>query len=186
MEKNSVIYKGRPKIIIAMLLLVGFLLFACGVVIHVIWNNTRETHIPVEAVITNISTQNKFDDEVTHIVYIEYEYQGKTYSNTAGYYLSSMREGDYITVYIDPENPSKLGLSAGSWLFKLFYGMGIAFISGGIYSSVSSKKKQWIAVKHYIGHGTQTEYFSYPLDFDIDKEIRKLAERNGYDIREDN
>lgn len=99
--------------------LIGVIFFLFGVAFLIVpaisiaeWTEFKKDAVPVSATITDISTHTtrrtgSHKRRTTHDVYVEYEYEGKTYSEELDYYTSGMREGDNVDILIDPDNPSK-------------------------------------------------------------------------------
>ncbi len=68
----------------------------------------KKSYIETTAVITGFDQYNYRDSNGSHTSYhvtIDYNVNGKDYSNELGYYSSNMVKGDRITIYCDPENP---------------------------------------------------------------------------------
>lgn len=90
----------------------------------------------IEVSRTNTTSAKKSSaNSTTHSVYVDYEYEGKTYGKVhINYYTSSMYEGAPITLYIDPKKPSKVMNVTGSLIGVLVTGpIGILFaLAGGI------------------------------------------------------
>ena len=76
-----------------------------------------ENYIETQAVITRIDevllpTYDKTDgigpEDFEYHVFVEYSYDGKTYSDCEyGNYDSSMNKGDTVILYLNPDNPSQ-------------------------------------------------------------------------------
>lgn len=121
--------------------LIGGMFFAFGlafIIVPVIsiagWTEFKKDAVTVSAQITDIDTyrtrsSTSHKRRTHHDVYVEYEYEGKTYSEELDYYSSGMKEGDIIDIYIDPENPSRS--MNDPFLFSVFFG-GFGLVFGGI------------------------------------------------------
>ncbi|MGN0638533.1 MAG: DUF3592 domain-containing protein [Huintestinicola sp.] len=123
--------------------IVFFLFGAAFLIVPVIniagWSEFEKDAVPVTARIIDIDTHttrrsNSHKRTTYHDVYIEYEYEGETYSEELDHYTSGMREGDELEILIDPDDPSKnrsepylfSGIMA---LFGLIFGsIGAAFL----------------------------------------------------------
>lgn len=82
------------------------LLLVIGIHQNIEYKQNVSSYVEVDAVITKITLSN--DDDVDS-VFICYSYDGKTYENVRfPFYKSPMREGDHVSVKIDPEHPGKL------------------------------------------------------------------------------
>lgn len=68
----------------------------------------------------------------THTVYVDYKTDTGSYRGvTLGYYSSSMREGDALVLYYDPENPTDIRVRQ-EHIFTLIATGGFAFVFFGI------------------------------------------------------
>lgn len=135
MEKYK--YNLAFMIIGAVFTLVAAVMLIVSVAVNVSWNSFKETAVSVTAEITDIKTRTERRNgkrKTYHDVYIEYDYNGKHYSEELSYYSPSMTEGDSISVLIDPNKPSKnmsdpalvTGIF-GIFVF-VFGGIGVAFL----------------------------------------------------------
>lgn len=99
-----------------------------------------ENYIETGAVITRIEEElspacDTFDgigpDDYEHRVFVEYTYNGVIYSEKEyGNYVSSMKEGDTVRLYIDPDDPeSIMSDPAGAFVYLI---IGIVIILAGI------------------------------------------------------
>lgn len=70
------------------------------------WNRFKNDAVPVTAYISEIETYTDSDNEKQHNVYIEYEYEGVSYSDKLNYYISGMKKGDSVQIYVDLYSPS--------------------------------------------------------------------------------
>lgn len=64
----------------------------------------KQEMIETESEIISIERYGDDNNEVM----ISYVYENMTYTAKSSFYSSSMRIGDYITIYIDPTNPAKI------------------------------------------------------------------------------
>lgn len=80
------------------------IMFIVGVAMLIGWSNFSKTCESTEAVITSMYRTGHGKHRRHHVI-VEYEVDGEVYSGDLGYYVSSMRRGQYVTVYYDPENP---------------------------------------------------------------------------------
>lgn len=125
---------------------IGVIFFLVGAVFLIImaantsaWAEFKKDAVPVTAEITDIDTYTKRSvsskkRKTYHDVYIEYEYEGKTYTGELNYYSSGMKRGDDVEIFIDPENPSEsksdpLIVSGIMGIFVIIFGgIGSAFL----------------------------------------------------------
>ena len=75
-----------------------------GIIIMTSWVNFSKTCESTDAVIKSIRTSHS-GDSTTHHVRVEYVVDGEIYQNDLGYYNSSMKRGQTVTVYYNPEDP---------------------------------------------------------------------------------
>lgn len=131
---------------------IGVIFFLFGVIFVIIaaaniagWEEFRKDAVSVNATITDIDTHTERrgkKKKTYHDVFVEYEYEGVTYSDELDYYTSGMREGDDVEIYVDPERPSdsrsKPYLVSGIMgLFALIFGgIGAGFLGHEIRRSV--------------------------------------------------
>jgi hypothetical protein len=103
----------------------GILFLAAGIAWWRRTTNRRKMMTPWRALITRIKTRESVvtkanDDEereVSHTVYIGYDYGGKHYERELGHYSIGMREGKEIEIFLDPSDPSKIS-SRGDRMFS--------------------------------------------------------------------
>ena len=77
--------------------------------IFISWLDFKKNCSVTEAVIVDIySSYNSSDDSTNYRVTVEYFVDGVLYRERLDYYSSSMRVGQYVNVYYDPENPSRM------------------------------------------------------------------------------
>lgn len=111
----------------------GVLILAAGVIIVVQWVDFSKTCESTEAIITDIYTTGHGDSRTHHVV-VDYEVDGEIYSNSLGYYTSSLRRGQKVTVYYNPENPYDTmnrpyaACAAIAVFFLIFGGIGFGFL----------------------------------------------------------
>ncbi len=102
------------------------------------WGSYRfyQSAQPVDAVITGFTRP---DDETRAVA--TYTVDGKTYSTPLSYYQSSMRQGDRITVYLQPGDP--YGARVKEYLFPtIFGGIGLFFFLFGLVFLLARSRRQ--------------------------------------------
>lgn len=121
--------------------IIGVTFFILGAVFVVIaaaniagWEDFKKDAVSVTATITDITARTSRSHgsnkkRTYHDVYVEYEYEGKTYSEELSYYTSGMSEGDKLEIFIDPDDPSKN--RSDPYLVSCMMGL-FALIFGGI------------------------------------------------------
>lgn len=73
------------------------------------WFDFKKDCVSTEAVIVDIrSSYNSSNDSTDYDVTVEYIADGKIYRRPLEYYISSMREGQSVTIYYDPDDPYKI------------------------------------------------------------------------------
>ncbi len=89
--------------------------------------------VPVHARIAEIQTYRNKDD-INHNVFVTYDYNWEHYDSIElHYYSSSYHEGDIITIYIDPTNPTRADVpEAGKLLGLVFTILSVSFLAAGI------------------------------------------------------
>ena len=94
----------------------------------------KKQAVEIPAEIAAIEAYRNSDGDISHQVYVNYEYDGKQYKMVAlNSYSSSMYEGKEITLYCDPEHPGKIQEKS------LFYmGPIILMIMGIIFTAVGA------------------------------------------------
>lgn len=113
--------------------LMGVLGIVMGVLTGISENKFQESALTTTAIITDIDVRyyrsngkNKKDRDV----FVEYEVEGQKYRNELNIYKSSMREGQRIEVFYDPENPGDSRIASGGVSIIIVI-MGIIFLTFG-------------------------------------------------------
>lgn len=128
------------KIVGAIFTIVGLAMIISSIVVGIDSNKFYKTAVKTEATIMYIDTYSDYDHKqkkmkTRHDVYVSYETEeGEYYTyEKLGYYSSNMSEGQNISIYYDPENPSDIRSKSGSKLMiYIFGGLGIVFLPLGI------------------------------------------------------
>ena len=70
-------------------------------------------------------------DDYEHTVFVDYSYDGKEYKNCEyGNYSSSMKEGDKVVIYLNPDDPAEFRSDdSGNFVFVI---IGIVIIAIGV------------------------------------------------------
>lgn len=82
----------------------------------------------VQAEITKITEYADSDGDVSHTVYVQYEYNGQFFSSRLSEYSSSMYVGKSIELYINPQAPSEVRYAR-----MVYFGSAMLLIMGGIF-----------------------------------------------------
>lgn len=99
-----------------------------------------ENYVETEATITGIeeelspvcdTSDGIGPDDYEHRVFVQYTYNGVIYSEKEyGNYASSMKEGDTVLLYVDPDEPDRfMSDPAGAFVYVI---IGIVIILAGI------------------------------------------------------
>lgn len=73
------------------------------------WADFRKYSLSTNGIIVDITSRYNHNRESTEYdVIVEYAVDGKIYSRSLGYYSSSMKIGQTVTINYDPENPSRI------------------------------------------------------------------------------
>lgn len=115
--------KKTKKIIMIFFLIVDIVIFA---LLFSNWNDTKnfmKNAIKTEATITKIDEKHHGGD-TDYLVYVSYYVDGKSYNEELNSYSSSMREGNKVTIYYNPNNPSEIRSNDNSFdeIILLLYG----------------------------------------------------------------
>jgi uncharacterized membrane protein len=134
------------KTIIAIFMVVGIIMAVVFTVILVRDIQFKQTAQQTTATITSIETYRDSDGDTSHEVYINYEVNGRQYSNIRlSTYIAGMHEGQEITIYYDSDNPTRISLGGvGSTVaMAAFLIIPIVFILIGVVPLIVIAKKRW-------------------------------------------
>ena len=124
----------------------GIILLAFGIIILII-NINNSDYIQVDSFVTktevyepeHIDTDGNHID-ATYTVYVKYTVDGKEY-NAELDGLTNYNEGEKITIYYNPEDPSQITQSISMILPIAIIIGGLIALVGGIISSINSFKR---------------------------------------------
>jgi len=124
--------------------IVGLAMIALSICVYFDNRTFMEGAEKTEATITQIATRRDSDGDVHHTVYVEFEVDGETYDGALGYYASSMRRGQSVTVYYDPDDPWSFRSQGSSFIsiFLLAMGLILFLVGGGLIFRILRKKKR--------------------------------------------
>lgn len=137
----------------------------------------------VQAEITKITERRDSDGDISHTVYVEYEYNGERFFEKLSEYSSSMYEGKRIELYIDPQAPSEVRYARMAYFASILF-----FIMGGVFSVVGfvimraysrSRKNEYMDT-HGREMNSTAEYGSSGAEACIYAEIIDCALDNTY------
>lgn len=152
MKKNYFlpIFCGIFGIVGVILIIVSICLMASGM-------KFEETAVEITGTISYIEIYWDSDGDRHHQVYVDYDYQGREFTDVRlGTYSSSMYEGKEITLKVDPENPRNVKTPHSSMIAGIILAvMGLVFVLIGIVPAVlgirkAAKKKELLQQGRYI------------------------------------
>ena len=124
----------------------GIILIVFGVIMFMI-NKENQNYIEIEAVVskTELAEEAHYDNdnnyvEATYIVYVKYTVDGKEYDEELGE-LSGYKKDQKVTIYYNPQDPSKITQTKSLILPIAFIVAGIASLVGGIISGLNAIKR---------------------------------------------
>ena len=124
----------------------GIVLIVFGAIMFII-NKDNQNYIKTEAVVSKTELveesyidQNGDTVEATYKVYVKYTVDGKKYDEELGE-LSGYKENQKITIYYNPEDPSKITQTKSLILPIVFVIGGLISLVCGIISGLNAIKK---------------------------------------------
>ena len=125
---------------------IGILLIIFGVFMFII-NDKNKNYIETDAIVSKTELVNdSYTDEngntveETYRVYVKYTVDGKEYEEEYGE-LSGYKKNQKITIYYNPDDPSKITGTKSMVLPIIFIIAGISSLIGGIMSGINSIKR---------------------------------------------
>ena len=125
---------------------VGIVLIIFGIASFII-NSNNSNYIKVDAIVSKIELaqeahldENDNHVDATYNVYVKYTVDGKEYDTELGEF-SNYKKGDKITIYYNPDDPSKITQTKSLILPIVITIGGIASLTFGIISGVNAIKK---------------------------------------------
>lgn len=151
----------------------GIVFIIIAIIIGITLGSKQKTMVLTDAVITQI-IREKHGDDISHYVYINYQYDGELYEDRQlNYYTSSMYEGKYIEIYVNPDNPNEImGKNEVTVLVVVFGAIGgvFAFIGTAGVVAVILKRKMY---KRLFREGRRIYGTIERIDHDINVSINK-------------
>ena len=136
----------RESIVARMLIPIGIILTIFGVVVLVI-NIKNQNYIKVEAVVTKteLVEEAHTDADGNHVdatykIFVKYTVDGNEYEEELGE-LPEMKVGKKLTIYYNPDDPTKITQTKSLILPVVLIAGGVAALVGGIISAVNTVKK---------------------------------------------
>lgn len=125
---------NRTIMIISLIFIFCGVIMLCGGIYFALSNaKFSKNALTTTGIISNIEIREDHDGDIHHSVYVSYRVDNIDYTDISlGYYTSGMYEGDAITLYYDPSNPTCVKTKAGA-MFEtmLLFGMGVVFAAIG-------------------------------------------------------
>lgn len=142
------IKKVSPVGIIGWVFLIFGVLFSVfGAFSYVSEQDFKKTALTTNGTIYDIVSYSDSDGDTSYDVYVEFYVDGQLYNGKLNYYYSSMDEGDSLTIYYNPEDPSDFvgdGSSTGLILFVVLGGIfglvGVGMITSQVIKKTKRKK----------------------------------------------
>ena len=101
--------------------LIGCIFIAVGVLLYKVDSKYKKYGIETTAVIEEISSHIGHKNRREHDVIVSYYAGDQHYEEELGYYSSSMRIGDEVTIYYLPDNPRKISKKGGIMLLTIIF-----------------------------------------------------------------
>ena len=100
------------RLIGPLFLMVGILAIIISGIVLFIGHQKEHDWDKVDSHITGIDVvyQSK---GYNHIVFVDYSYKGQIYERTLNKYISTMRPGDTVEIYVNPNDPYEIHTSMG-------------------------------------------------------------------------
>ena len=124
----------------------GIILIIFGTIMFMI-NKENQNYIKTEAVVskTELAEEAHYDNddnyvEATYTVYVKYTVDGKEYDEELGE-LSGYKKDQKITIYYNPQDPSKITQTKSLILPIAFVIAGMMSLTGGIMSGLNAIKR---------------------------------------------
>lgn len=125
---------------------VGIIFIVFGTVMFMI-NTKNQDYVKVEGFVSKAELIEEAHTDIdgnhvdaTYKVYVKYTVDGNEYDQELGE-LSGYKEGDKITIYYDPDDPSKITQTKSLILPIAIVVVGITSLNGGIISGVNAIKR---------------------------------------------
>lgn len=112
-------------------ILLGIVFLGFSIFIGVSGNNTE--YIQITGTVAEIEEYYDFDGELQHTVFVDYEVDGQKYEHTQyGSYSSSMKVGDTVNIFYNPEEPEHIQAEGFKTIPYVIGGAGVvAILVGG-------------------------------------------------------
>ena len=143
---NKIVTIIRESALARFLIPAGIMLIAAGIVFLVVTVQNRD-YIRTESTVTKVETDEEAGvdekgnpEDPTYKVTLKYTVDGTEYEAELGG-VSKYDEGDKMTIYYDPSDPSQIKQTKSMLIPLAMIIAGIAALVGGILSAVNTVKK---------------------------------------------
>lgn len=110
----------------------GIIFIVAAVFIGVSDSDTE--YIQITGTVAEINEYYDFDGELQHSVFVDYEVDGQKYEHAEyGSYSSSMKVGDTVGVYYNPEEPEHIQAEGFRTIPYVIGGAGVAAVLLGVF-----------------------------------------------------
>ncbi len=137
----------RESQVARFLIPLGLILTIFGVVVFSI-NMKNQNYVKTESTISKVELveeehidANGDTVQATYKIFVKYTVDGKEYEEELGELSGKYKEGEKMTIYYDPKNPSEITQTTSLVLPIVMIAGGIAAFIGGIISGVNAIKK---------------------------------------------
>lgn len=121
--------------------LFGGLFFIIGIIAVKSSIDFKKNALEETAIVYDIQNYVDDDGDVNHTAYVKYFVEDKEYNEAINYYNSSMKVGNEIKIYYDPNFPTQIQVEGSSTFLFIFPCMGLIFFLVGILMIINKIKK---------------------------------------------
>ena len=139
------------RIVGIIFLLVGIGTGLLGIFVYRSDSELADGAVELEATISYIESYYDSDDDLSHRAYVDFEYDGKQYSDyNLNSYNSGMHEGKSVTILYNPDMDEIIKKGSQYEILMFMLGMGIVFVimAVGMLISSFSRKTQYVENPH--------------------------------------
>lgn len=120
-------------------ILIGMVILTGGILYAKYFYDFKQNAEEITAEITRIEEDRNVNGDLEYRAYVSYTYDGTDYEDIyLDFFSNSMREGDEITLFCDPEEPEEvMGKSWGSFVSLILIGLGAVFVLVGLFFAIA-------------------------------------------------